>query len=252
MLTSRLDRFPVLLLVCALTLTSCEKPLDTAKIQDSIRDSVIKQGGTSLKSVICPTDIKPMAGQTFECTGVLDSGSGVAIAVTQQDAQGNIQWEVPSVKGLLNLSKLQATFQEGLQKAGGQVTVDCGGNSYKPAKPGEVFDCKVLKPNNKPAPKAIQPTASTPKPNQPDSIQVKVDLSGDVSWQPIVQVAQAPTVSNSPKTTSDKTGSNQAASAQSQPEKASSPAPDSRSSTPPAGKSAEDFLNQPGATDDFE
>ncbi|MCY7273180.1 MAG: DUF4333 domain-containing protein, partial [Phormidesmis sp. CAN_BIN44] len=198
MLTSRLDRFPVLLLVCTLTLTSCEKPLDTAKIQDSIRDSVIKQGGTSLKSVICPTDIKPMAGQTFECTGVLDSGSGVAIAVTQQDAQGTVQWEVPSVKGLLNMSSLQTTFQAGLQKKGGQVSVDCGSNSYKPAKPGEVFDCKVLRRASQPDAKASQSTSSS----QPDSIQVKVDLSGNVSWQPIIQVAQSPVVSASPETAS--------------------------------------------------
>ncbi len=247
MLALRLDRFSVLLLFCMM-LTSCGKTLDTAKIEDSIRDSVIKQGGTSLKSVICPTDVKPMAGQTFECTGVLDSGTGVAIAVIQQDAQGNVQWEVPSVKGLLNMSKLQTTFQEGLQKKEGQVSVDCGSNSFRPAKPGEVFDCKVLKRTNKPDAKAIQPGL----PSQPDIIQVKVDLSGDVSWQPIIQVAQSPVGASSPKTASDKIGSNPAVSVQPQPETASSPPPDAQSPAPRAGKSAEEFLNQPGAADNFE
>ena len=243
----RFDRLPVTLLFCTLALASCGKTLDTAKIEDTIRGSVVDQGGTSLKSVICPSDIKPMPGQSFECVGVLESGAGVAIAVTQQDDQGNVQWDVPSVKGLLNMSKLQAVFQEGLQKAGGQVRVDCGSNPYRPAKPGEIFDCKVLKQDNR-LPGTTQP-APTAKLNQPDTIQVKVDLSGDVSWQPIVpvQVAQSSTLANNLKTASGQP-------APVQPEKAASPAspaPDSRSAAPPAEKSAEDFLNQPGAADDF-
>ncbi len=249
MLKMRFDRLPVCLLSCTLALASCGKTLDTAKIEDTIRDSVINQGGTSLKSVICPTEIKPMPGQSFECVGVLESGAGVAIAVTQQDDQGKVQWDVPSVKGLLNMPKLQAVFQEGLQKEGGQVRVDCASNPYRPAKPGEIFDCKVLKQDNKLA--GAKPTLSTAKPSQPDTIQVKVDLSGDVSWQPLipVQVAQSPTLANSPKTALSQTAS-------AQPEKAglppASPIPEARSAAPPATKSAEDFLNQPGAADDFE
>ena len=244
----RFGRLPVCLLFCTLALTACGKPLDTAKIEDTIRDSVINEGGTSLKSVICPTDIKPMPGQSFECVGVLESGAGVAIAVTQQDNQGKVQWDIPSVKGLLNMSKLQAVFQEGLQKEGGQVKVDCASNPYRPAKPGEIFDCKVLKQDNKLA--GAKPTSSTAKPSQPDTIQVKVDLSGDVSWQPLipVQVAQSPTLASSSKTAPGQTAS-------AQPEKAgspASPAPESPSAAPPATKSAEDFLNQPGAADDFE
>ena len=248
MLILRFDRLPVCLLFCTLALASCGKTLDTTKIEDTIRDSVINQGGTSLKSVICPNDVKPMPGQGFECVGVLESGAGVAIAVTQQDDQGKVLWDVPSVKGLLNMAKLQALFQEGLQKEGGQVRVDCGSNPYRPAKPGEVFDCKVLKQDSKLA--GTKPTSLTAKPSQPDTIQVKVDLSGDVSWQPLipVQVAQSPT-----STSSSKTASAQTASAQ--PEKAGSPAspvPETRPAAPPAEKSAEDFLNQPGAADDFE
>ena len=248
----RPDRFPVCLLFCTLALTACTKPLDSTKIETSIRDSVVNQGGTSLKSVICPTDIKPVTGQTFECVGVLDTGGGVAIAVTQQDAQGTVQWDVPSVKGLLNLAALQSTFREGLQKSGEPISVDCGSNSYKPAKPGEIFDCKVLKRPTKPDAKANQSASSTAKPNQPDLIQVKVDLSGDISWQPIVEIAQASPVATNPKT-ADKTGSDPAASVSSQPEKPASASPEPELSAPPTSKkSAEEFLNQPGAANDFE
>ncbi len=248
---------------CTIALTGCGKSLDAAQIEGSIQESIVKQGGTSLKSVICPQNIKPAEGQAFECIGVLESNSGFAIPVTQQDGQGKVQWEVPSVKGLLNMAKIQTAVQEGLQKEVGQVTVDCGSGVYKAAKPGEIFECKLVKRDSKPQDKAsatdVKPEEKSEekpirsekdgkviaKANPSDKIQVTIEPSGDVSWQRIIEVSVAPSVasaalSSSPAPTSDAKADPSAASSSS-----SSPAP-------PAGKSAEEFLNQPGAANDFE
>lgn len=243
---------------CTIALVSCGKTLDATKVETSIRDSIVLQGGTSLKSVICPTNVKPAEGQVFECVGVLDSESGFAIPVRQQDNQGNVQWAVPSVKGLLNMPEIQTAVQNGLQKEVGAVAVDCGSGLYKPAKPGEIFECKLLKRTSpSESKKTTADTASSQKlvsaadgkaasvaikgssaPNQSDTVQVTIEPSGDVNWQRIirVQVAQAATPS--------------------EPAASANPKPDAKppanSPAPPAGKSAEDFLNQPGAADDFE
>jgi Domain of unknown function (DUF4333) len=251
---------------CAIALTACGKSLDATQIESSIQDSVVKQGGTSLKSVICPRNIKSAEGQAFECVGVLDSNSGFAIPVIQQDGQGKVQWDVPSVKGLLNMAKIQTAVQEGLQKEVGAVTVDCGSGIYKAAKPGEIFECKLVKRNVKleapvtdlkPEVKLeVKPDAKLEKngkviakANPSDKIQVTIEPSGDVSWQRIVEVAIAPSTASSPLPASP------TPTASTQPDSKVEPSatePPTSSPALPAGKSAEDFLNQPGAANDFE
>ncbi|MBW4525725.1 MAG: DUF4333 domain-containing protein [Phormidium tanganyikae FI6-MK23] len=242
------------ILPCILVaLAGCDKTLDTAKIGDTIKSDITKQGGTSIKSVICPDNIKPEAGKEFECTGILDSGAGFVISVRQQDLQGNIFWEASSVKGLLNMSQLQTEFEQGLKKEIGQASIDCGkAEAYRSVKPGETFECQLLKRNvAKPAdkPKAKSQTAGdSTKPAQPnDTIQVTIQPSGDINWQRIIKVADAklltptPTVAATQKPMEFTT-----------PETPKPEASDSgQASTPPAAKSPEDFLNQPGAADDF-
>ncbi|KAM3114109.1 DUF4333 domain-containing protein [Phormidesmis sp. 146-33] len=251
---------------CAIALTGCGKSLDAAQMEASIQESIVKQGGTSLTSVICPKDIKPAEGQVFECVGILDSNSGFAIPVTQQDGQGKVQWEVPSVKGLLNMAKIQTAVQEGLQKEVGQVTVDCGSGVYKAAKPGEIFECKLIKRDGKSSEKAStvdvkseEKSDSKPeekpaqsekdgkviaKANPTDKIQVTIEPSGDVSWQRIIEVPIAPSVASAVPSSPAQPDATKP-DAKTEPSTTSSPAL-------PAGKSAEEFLNQPGAADDFE
>jgi hypothetical protein len=248
--------------VGAIALTACGKLLDTTEIESSIQESIVKQGGTSLKSVICPQNIKPAEGQVFECVGVLESNSGFAIPVTQQDGQGKVQWEVPSVKGLLNMAKIQTAVQEGLQKEVGQVTIDCGSGTYKAAKLGEIFECKLVKRSSKPESntsatdvkleekseeKTEKDEKVIAKVNLSDKIQVTIEPSGDVSWQRIIEVPTAPSVASSTLP------SLLPSSTQTAPTKPDEkPEPLISSPAPPAGKSAEEFLNQPGAANDFE
>ncbi|NJR49782.1 MAG: DUF4333 domain-containing protein [Leptolyngbyaceae cyanobacterium CSU_1_3] len=260
-------------IAATIVLTACGETLNAVKIEESIQQSITQQGGTSLKSVICPQNIKPAEGQVFECVGVLDSGSGFAIPVTQQDSQGGVQWDVPSVKGLLNMDKIQSAVQDGLKKEVGQVSIDCGSGVYKAAKPGEVFECKLVKRDGKSAdPKssgnqeAAKPDAKSDvkleaKPgmgvpiavaNPSGKIQVTIEPSGDISWQRIieVQVAQASPAS-SPSSTASPTPSPSQALDKATPKE--SPGVSNAPATPTetAGKSAEESLNESG-TDNIE
>lgn len=192
----------MVLMAGTVILTACSRGLDTAKIAEAIQDEVIKQGGVSLKQVVCPDRVKLESGQTFECVGILASEGNFAIPVTQQDAQGSVRWSVPSVKGLINLVDLQTSIQQALEKEVGQATIDCGRSTYRAVKPGDRFECKVLKrggqatatatpltpkPGNQPGtPASGKPSTkgiSPQKSDQPETIMVMVDPGGNVNWQ---------------------------------------------------------------------
>jgi hypothetical protein len=248
------------LFVGAIALTSCGKTLDYAKIEAQIKEGITKEGGSSLQSVICPMDIKPEAGRTFECIGVLDSKAGFAIAVKQQDDQGTVVWDVQSVKGLLNMAKLQDEFAQGLKKEVGEARVDCSSSVYRAAKPGETFECKLLKREEKSTVKVIgkvsdqKPDPSKPaklptdknKPKEDDRIQVTIQPSGDINWQRIIPVPASQLAAVDPKEGAKKDGKPKDAKGEA-PAKGDAPA----KGNAPAAKSADDFLNQPGAMDDF-
>jgi len=245
-----LNPFPFILPLVFISLVGCGKTLDTANIEATIKDGITKQGGTSIKSVICPDNIKPEAGKEFECVGVLDSGAGFPISVKQQDTQGNIFWEATSVKGLLNMAQLQTEFEQGLQKEIGQASIDCGKSVvYRPVKPGETFECQLIRRDSKSAnkPEASQKPTDSTKPN--DTIQVTIQPSGDINWQRIIKVADTKTPTQTTTTATTVTDTKKLTEA----ETPKTEAPESnRSPAPPAAKSPEDFLNQPGAADDFD
>ena len=130
-------------LLLTTTLTACGKTLEVSKIQEAIKEDVIKKGATSLKSVFCPKDVQPEAGKTFECIGELDGGNAFAINVKQEDAAGKVQWDIPNAKGILNLDKLQAIFLASIKtEPGAPPEINCGG-IYRAVKPGDSFDCVV-------------------------------------------------------------------------------------------------------------
>jgi Domain of unknown function (DUF4333) len=255
---------PVAVLLSAIALTSCGKTLDHVKIETQIKEAITKEGGSSLKSVICPMDIKPEAGRVFECIGVLDSKAGFAIAVKQQDDQGNVVWDVQSVKGLLNMAKLQDEFAQGLKKEIGEARVDCSSSIYRAAKPGETFECKLLKREDKSPVKVIgkvsdqkseqksdatkptKPSTDQSKPKEEDFIQVTIQPSGDINWQRIIKVPATQLAAADPKEIAKKDPKSKDSKASKENE------PAQKGDAPAAAKSAEDFLNQPGASDNFD
>jgi hypothetical protein len=176
-------------------------------LQAKILEDVVSQGGSSLKSVVCPSDQQKAA--SFTCTGILESGRGFDIAVKSQEGQ-NYAWEIVSISGLLNMSQIQAAIQSGLATEISAVKIDCGTTTtYKATKPGEQFECQVAgtkpaasdKASDKKADDA-RPTEAKPtdaKPTDAKSADAKstetkstkisgkvvvtIASSGDISWQ---------------------------------------------------------------------
>ena len=201
----------VLLSACVLGLVGCTKPLDHLKIENSIRDSVIQQGGVSLKTVSCPNDVQPTANQPFTCLGTLDTGGTFAINVQQKDNQGTVQWDIPSVRGLVNLAKLETLLQETLtSEIRTALRVECG-DSYRAVRPGETFDCNVQSAAKPLATKSTKGTiakavaAPTPKAGAtksaiPKKIVVTMDAEGTINWQEVLPTTQAVNVASATTT----------------------------------------------------
>jgi hypothetical protein len=214
-----------------LVLTACSKTLDGYSVAQSIQQDVIKQGGISLKTVTCPRNIKPEAGQSFECIGETDTSYTFIIPVKQQDDRGNLLWDVPNAKGLLNVAKLETIVQQSVEsEIGSRPLIHCGG-TYKAVKPGETFACavEVKQSASKPPQTTNKKTAALKtvpmKASRPDVILVRIDPQNNVNWQRIVPGAVNPTLT--------------------------AQAPDQTIPALTAKTSAEDFLNQPGAADEF-
>ena len=236
----------VLLTLGVLLLTACSKTLDHERVAQSIQQDVIKQGGVSLKTVTCPKNVKPEAGQTFECIGETDAGYTFTIPVKQQDAQGNFLWDVPNAKGLLNLAKFETIVQQSVQgEIGSRPLIRCGG-VYKAVKPGQTFECAIdVKPT--PKPKAVDPKAQAAqlktvalKPIKPDTIRVSIDTENNINWQRVIPGAVSLTPGKSSTAKTAQTDANVAR-----------PTGAAAKPAPLAKRNAEDFLNQPGAADQF-
>lgn len=182
---------------CSFPLMACGG-LDHQKIAQDIQQEVVRNGGVALQAVTCPQGIQPRAGETFECIGKMDNGYTFAISVQQQDEQGNVSWEIPHAKGLVNLTKLEALMQKTLaSEIKSSPAVSCNG-IYKAVTPGESFECQLSY-------SVPQPTSKTPKPSsQPtpasvtrvEKINVTIDLDGNVRWQRIpLKIPAKPTKS---------------------------------------------------------
>lgn len=228
----------VLLALGLVLLTACSKTIDRDRLAQSIQQDVIKQGGVSLKTVTCPKGIKPEAGKAFECLGETDTGYTFTIPVKQKDDQGNVIWDVPNAKGLLNVPKFETMIQEILQgEIGSRPIIRCGG-TYKAVKPGQTFECAVdvkAPPDKKP--QTALKTVPV-KPTKPDTIVVMVDTDRNINWQRVIPGS----VSFAAKTIASNNAAQAAAEAQ---------ATAAIKAAPPAKSSAEDFLKQPGASDNF-
>lgn len=275
---------PIMLSGVLIGLTACSGGgLQGERIAQAIQDDVIKQGGTSLKAVTCPKNIKPEAGSTFDCIGEIDTGYTFTIPVKQNDDKGNVVWDVPNAKGLLNVPKLQTLIQDALQsELGARPVVECGG-TYKPIKAGQTFDCKLdyKKPDpkqdskdgkagDKPATETAtaqspakttsdQAGASNPetdktsnksekgdKSGKPgkgkaEKILVTIDPQGNLSWQRVLPDS-GQKVAAAPGAAATKPGEQAIA----------APPSAAAAAAPPAQASADDFLNQAGATDSIE
>jgi C-terminal processing protease CtpA/Prc len=93
-----------------------------------------------IESVTCPGNADFKAGSTFECEAKAQ-GVNFGIQVKMENDQGKFN---TNIKGLLlNLSKIEDKLQATLkEKAGTDVTADCGGK-LRAAKTGDTFTCQL-------------------------------------------------------------------------------------------------------------
>jgi hypothetical protein len=161
-----------LLPLAALGLTACSNRLDTQALEAMIKADIERQGRRlSLQSVLCPSNVTRQAGAYFRCVGELNPAGTFTINVTQQDAQGNVTWEVPNSKVLLNLPKVEDTIQQGLSQAFGQrALIDCGTATYRANQPGDRFQCQVVG--------GIETETDTI-----ESVLVSITAEGNLTWQ---------------------------------------------------------------------
>jgi Domain of unknown function (DUF4333) len=180
----------------AAVLSSCGKTIDTAKIEKLIQEGLVQAGGGAIKSVVCPKDVQQQASKGFVCAGVLDSGSGFDIDVQQKDAEGNVDWKVASIKGLLHMPQVQDSILAGLEKEIGKVELDCPAKTaYYVFKPGDTLECGIKgaidqakpeekkedkKADDKKTPNAVKPDA---KSKEPDKVLITMLPSEELNWQ---------------------------------------------------------------------
>ncbi|NEP15351.1 MAG: DUF4333 domain-containing protein [Leptolyngbya sp. SIO4C1] len=157
-----------------MALSSCYR-LNSNRVEADIKADIERQGRrVSLKSVSCPGGIGKQAGAYFRCVGELPSGEMFTIHVTQQDDQGTLDWQVPSSDVLINLVSLEDKIQRTFSRELGQrAEIDCGA-AYRISESGSAFECDVVG----------GVTLGTDRVN---SVLVKVEAAGDLTWQEVRQ-----------------------------------------------------------------
>lgn len=71
-----------------------ESTLDTGKIESEIKPEVEDQTGTRDVAVSCPDDVEAEEGAEFECDLTAAGGVKAKVAITQEDDDGNVRWEL--------------------------------------------------------------------------------------------------------------------------------------------------------------
>jgi hypothetical protein len=78
--------------VLASALGACSAHLDTGGLEQTLKEQVARDTGSTVTSVDCPA-VKAETGGTFECTVTESSGSTFTLKVTQTDDQGHVTYE---------------------------------------------------------------------------------------------------------------------------------------------------------------
>ena len=71
-----------------------DKKLDTGKLEGKIQDGIQQQAGVKIRNVDCPDDVNVKKGDTFNCKATTRSGQTANVKVTQQDDEGNVNYQV--------------------------------------------------------------------------------------------------------------------------------------------------------------
>jgi hypothetical protein len=163
--------------------SACGSPMNMARIEADIKADIERQGRRlTLAAVRCPEAVTPQTGGYFRCIGELQPEGTFTINVVQADAQGNVTWEVPNSRVMLNLARVEATIQDGLTKAfSKRALVDCGSELYRVNQSGDRFECAIVG--------GLSQGSETFT-----SVLVRVDPDGNLNWQELRHGSQTATV----------------------------------------------------------
>jgi len=126
---------------CTLTLVGCTQTLNLDGVKTAVEEGLEAQLEVPIATVTCPDSREAKAGDSFECTAAGEHGARVTVKVTQKDDQGNIDWEVVTSTGYLDMAALVQQITQGIQQQTGvAVTVTCDG-TYREAVPDGTFEC---------------------------------------------------------------------------------------------------------------
>lgn len=144
----------------------CTRNLDMNAVNASITKGVKEQTTLDVASVKCPDTRELKQGDSFTCAVTPAMGGQLEVKVSQNDADGNVTWEVTKTEGLIDLAVVEKVVVEGLkEQLQVDATVSCGGGKYHATQVGKTFDC----------------TASASGQDAPVTITMQ-DANGNIGW----------------------------------------------------------------------
>jgi hypothetical protein len=112
--------------------------LDIQKPEDEMANGIQEQTDIAV-TVSCPEDVEMKVGNDFTCTATDAEGNQATVAVTQEDDEGNIEWELMGGTDLAGRD-VEAEIVKGLKDQNGvTATVDCP--SVVPIEANTSFNC---------------------------------------------------------------------------------------------------------------
>lgn len=161
-------------LALATALSACSvtiggSTVDTQKAEEEIAKGIQEQTGISV-TVVCPEDVEAEAGGTFTCTATDAEGNDAAVNVTQEDDEGNIQWELGGDDSLggntLSMATVEDSIVKGLkEQTDVTATVDCP--TTVPIEANTSFNC----------------TATDEDGDTATVVVTQTDDAGNISWE---------------------------------------------------------------------
>ncbi|MBA2558047.1 MAG: DUF4333 domain-containing protein [Chloroflexi bacterium] len=123
-----------LLAACSGGLTAS---IDEDQLQGEIETQLGEQIGVPLQSVECPDGRAFLAGDVFTCTASTERGGPIEIEVTQNDAQGDVDFRVLS----LVTERVEDVLMGDLPDLTGTGITGVQCPESRPFQAGDVFEC---------------------------------------------------------------------------------------------------------------
>lgn len=98
--------------LCLSACGSSTQSLDSAKIEHSIAQSILKEHGLHA-TVICPSGMGVQKGQSFTCAAHLDVGA-YFVTVTETNSSGHVRYSGRRPLTALNIAKVQRAIEDSI------------------------------------------------------------------------------------------------------------------------------------------